>query len=320
MNKSSIKHAAELAGVSIASVSRALNGKPGISEKTRAHIIEICKQLGYQPSEAARKLKIGKRQHVGLCLGDSDSAHGHYINTLFETLNQLLMKEGVMISLYASHELERMISESGAAILTGVVDGDHRIKRLQSLGMPFVCVGYADNCFTVAPDDELGGKLAATHLVELGCKNSVIIESNLVGKGTKARASGFQSYMQAQGVIPGRVFIEDRLAIELHTYRVISKLLKSNSFAFDSVFCESDEIAYGTLLACKDFGLNIPKDIKIIGFDNLPDVFDSITTLYQDLNQIAASIIELLNMAKEQQDIRHIIVPVELIVRESTVA
>lgn len=320
MNKSSIKQAAELAGVSIASVSRALNGKPGISDKTRAHIIEICKKLGYQPSEAARKLKIGRRQHVGLCLGDSDSAHGHYISTLFEALNQRFINEGIVISLYSSHELESMINESGAAILTGVVDGDSRIKRLQSLGMPFVCVGNVDNCFTVAPDDELGGKLAAKHLVELGSKNSVIIESNLVGKGTKDRASGFQSYMQSQGVIPGRVFIEERLAIELHTYRVISKLIKSSAFSFDSVFCESDEIAYGTLLACKDAGLHVPNDIKIIGFDNLPGVFNSITTLYQDLNRIADSIIALLKLAKEQEDIRHIIVPVELIIRKTTVA
>jgi len=319
MNKSSIKHAAELAGVSIASVSRALNNKPGLSEKTRARIIEVCKNLGYQPSEAARKLKIGRKHHVGLSLGNGDLAHGHYISTLFEALNQRLIKEGMVISLYASHELEKMVNESGTAILTGVVEGDARIKRLQALTIPFVCVGHVENCFTVTPNDELGGKLAAQHLVDLGCENSVIIESKLEGKGTKNRAFGFQSYMQSEGVIPGRIFIEERLAIELHTYRMITNLLNKKSFSFDSAFCETDEIAYGTLIACQDYGLKIPQDIKIIGFDNLPGVFDNITTLHQNLNLIADSITELLAEAKEPNSLfRHIVIPVDIFVRQST--
>ena len=236
MNKNTIKQAAKLAGVSVASVSRALNGKPGISDQTRQRIIDICNQLGYQPSDAARRLKIGKNSHVGLCMGVNDKQHSHYISNLFERLNQKLIDQGFVLSLYSPDKLESLIKESGAAILTGIEDGDPRINRLREAGLPFVTVGKAPDSFWVCPDDEAGGRLAAEHLLSLGCKNNVIIESVLEGKGTKARAIGFQTHLQQQGSISSHLYIQELNAIELQTYRTVMSMLKQGAFHFDAAF------------------------------------------------------------------------------------
>lgn len=319
MNKNTIKQAAELAGVSIASVSRALNGKPGISEETRLRIIAICDKLGYQPSDAARRLKIGRQSHVSLCLGVNDTQHSHYISSLFDALNKLLLDQGLALSVYSADQIGSLIKESGAVIVTGMAEGDTRPERLRKAGLPFVVIGRSQGDFWVCPDDAMGGRIAAQHLLELGCQRPVIVESILEGKTTKPRATGFQEFMQHNHQVPGHLSIDDAVATELQSYRTVMQMLQKGAFPFDAAFCENDEMAYGTLLACQDFGLKVPEEIKIVGFDDLPGFFNEITTVRQDIGTIAQSAVKLLAEAKQHKPQRDILIPVELISRASTI-
>lgn len=318
MNKNSIKEAAKLAGVSVASISRALNGKPGISEKTRQRIVDICNQLGYQPSDAARRLKIGKSSHIGLCMGRVDKQHSHYIYNLYDKLNQKLIDSGFVLSLYTHDKIDSLIKETGGAILTGIEEGDQRISSLKNSKVPFVTIGKSANNFWVCPDDELGGRLAAEHLLSLGCTRNIVIENVVEGKGTKARSIGFQTYLQEKGLMSSNLYIKELHAIELQAYRTVTSMLKQGGYNFDAAFCENDDIAYGALMACEDFGLKVPEQFKIVGFDDLPDVFSEITTVRQDIRQIANSAIELLEEAKKNMPVRQVLLPVELIKRNST--
>lgn len=318
MSDNTIKRAAELAGVSVASVSRALNGKPGISEKTRKRIVEICEQLGYQPSEAARRLKIGRDAHVALFLGSADTAHSHYTVSLFNALNLQLQERGLMLAIYSHSQIDSVMKNCGCAVLTGVNEGDARISALLKANFPFVAIGEIPEGFWVCPDDFQGGEIAAQHLIELGCKKHLIVERIVEGHGSKSRALGFQTYLQKQGHIPGRLYIDDKVAIELHTYRLISAMLSKNSFDFDAVFCETDEIAYGVMVALKDGGVDIPQQVKIIGFDDLPGFYGVLTTLRQDILKIAKSSVELLLEARHKKPFRAITLPVTLVKREST--
>lgn len=317
MNKNSIKVAAERAGVSVASISRALNGKPGISEKTRKRIIEVCEELGYRPSNAARKLKVGVTEHVGFCLGEFDKPHTHYISCLYETLHDLLSAKDLILTLYNYHDIDTCIKESGSVILTGLDDHDVRIDKLDKAKKPFVTIGKSAGHFWVSPDDFAGGELAAKHLLTLGCEKPLLIESFSEGKGTKSRARGFQSYLQHQGVISGHLYIEELNAIELQTYRVIAKMLEKGALSFDSIFCENDDIAYGVLIACQDYNVSIPEDIKLIGFDDLPNFYDDITSVKQDLGEIASATMLLLDEAIAGLSPRSITLDVRLVLKKT---
>lgn len=318
MNKNSIKEAARLAGVSVASVSRALNGKPGISEKTRQRIIDICNELGYQPSDAARRLKFGKNNHVGISLGRSDKAHSHYISSLFEHVHALLSEEGLIVNIYPYDSFDSMVRDTSGVILTGVEEDDSRLSGLRKASLPFVSIGQVKDEFWVCPDDYQGGQLAASHLLNQGCKEFLIVESALRGKGTKSRTMGFQKSIQEQGFIASQLYVDDTLAVELQTYRTLMKVLKKNASKFDAIFCENDDIAYGAMLACKDSEVAVPDDLKIVGFDDLPGIFDSITTVHQDIHQIAKNAVELLYKARNGDDPESRLLSVNLVVREST--
>ncbi len=318
MNKNSIKEAARLAGVSVASVSRALNGKPGISEKTRQRIIDICNELGYQPSDAARRLKFGKNNHIAISLGRSDTPHSHYISSLFEHIHALMSEDGFIVNLYPYDKIDNLIREASAVILTGVEDDDPRIQSLKKASLPLVTIGQAPGEFWVCPDDFQGGQLAASHLLENGCESFLIIESALQGKGTKSRTLGFQKSIQQQGFIASQLYIDELLAVELQTYRTLSKVLLKKTLQFDAIFCENDDIAYGAMLACQDAGIQIPKDLKIVGFDDLPGVFESITTVHQDIQLIAQNAVELLAKARDGVEPQSRLLPVNLVVRDSS--
>lgn len=319
MDNNNIKKAAELAGVSVASVSRALNGKPGISEKTRKRIIEICQQLGYQPSQAARRLKIGKASHIGLLLGLQDKASSHYVANLFERLNQQLLKDGLVLSIYNHDDMASLLNESSAAILIGIDDYDPRPQQLRKMGIPFVVIGRYPGEFWVCPDDEQGGRIAAEHLYQLGCQQNIIIESDLRGKGTKSRAIGFQLFMQEKGCLTSNLYVDSQSSMELHAYRSISQLLQKQALHCDALFCENDAIAYGAIFALSDAGIKVPDDVKVIGFDGIPDAYPTITTIRQDLSEIANAALALLNEAKANKSPQHRIIPVTLIEGKSTV-
>lgn len=319
MDTNNIKKAAEIAGVSVASVSRALNGKPGISAKTRKRIIGICEELGYRPSQAARRLKIGKASHVALYLGATDKASSHYVATLFDYLNQCLLQDGFVLSLYGYGDFQEIKKEAGSAVVIGIDDYDQRPKQLKKAGIPFVAIGKYPGEFWVCPDDEQGGRLAAEHLYGLGCRKNVVVESDLRGKGTKKRAMGFQTFMQDKGCLTSNLYIDSKCSMELHTYRTVKKLLDNNNLHCEALFCENDEIAYGAIIALRDAGIRVPEEVKVVGFDGIPDAYDSITTIRQDLHQIAKATIELLEEAKEGQPPRNIILPVHLAAGKSSI-
>lgn len=318
MNKNSIKEAARLAGVSVASVSRALNGKPGISETTRQRIIDICNELDYQPSDAARRLKFGKNSHVAISLGKSDKPHGHYISSLFESIHTLLSKEGLIVNIYPYDSFDSMVRDTSGVILTGVEESDSRVASLKKASLPFVSIGQVEGEFWVCPDDYQGGQLAASHLLNQECQEFLIVESALRSKGTKARIMGFQKSIQEKGFVAGQLYIDDSMAVELQTYRTLMKVFKNNSSKFDAIFCENDDIAYGAMLACKDSDLSVPDDLKIVGFDDLPGIFETITTVHQDINEIAKNAVELLDKARNGDAPESRVLPVNLVIRESS--
>ncbi|MEF1307807.1 LacI family DNA-binding transcriptional regulator, partial [Vibrio owensii] len=142
-----IHEAAKIAGVSIASVSRALNNKPGISEKTRKKILDICKELGYVPSTSARELTGSHKNTIAISLGPHDFYASRYLGMLWPSLSASIRNSGRNLLPVSFGEVD--LEQVGGAILLGITHNDPRIETCKEMDLPYVCIGMSEGSFWV---------------------------------------------------------------------------------------------------------------------------------------------------------------------------
>ncbi|WP_234497590.1 LacI family DNA-binding transcriptional regulator [Vibrio maritimus] len=295
LKKATIHEAARIAGVSIASVSRALNNKPGISEKTREKILEACKQLGYVPSSSARELTGSRKNTIAISLGPHDAYASRYIGMLWPSLSGALRKSGLNLLPSSFAELE--ISQVGGAVLLGITANDPRIEYCQQHNIPYVCIGMAEGSFWVAPDDFNGGRMAAQHLVDNGLTGIGFVTPTTYGDGYQFRHQGYLSVM-ASNALPVRELRTgaDPLG-EIAAYRHFMNMDKKQLESYQGFVCECDETALGVIAALKDRGYQLPQDFSVVGYDGLPGIAAGLTTIVQDTDAISDKVAQMLESA-----------------------
>lgn len=319
MDRNTIHEAARIANVSVASVSRALNNKPGLGAETRARILSVCADLGYAPSVAARQLKEGRAATVGLSMGLHDWQVNPYVSIMFEHLTKHLYRRGLMPGLYHHSEMKQLTEDAASAILLGVEDGDARLNVLHEQKIPYVCIGRRHDGFWVCPDDHQGGVLAAEHLIAQGARRLATVEIDLPERGTVMRGQAFHEQVRAQTGLPGTVIgVPDSATPVLTAYRAVIKAYAQSPFPFDGVFCETDEIACGVRAALQDLGYRVPDDVRLVGYDDLPVFAEGLTTVRQDISAIAHAATGLLTKAQQGARPESITMAVSLIKRGST--
>jgi len=170
--KPTIDDVARVAEVSIGTVSRVINERPGVKESTRERVLEVMKQLGYAPDLAARQLSLGKPIHIGL----SVPSHNRRLIPFF-----LLFWEALTKPLEPSYRLEEIPSGADGLpeelcegmILFGAHDDDPRIHYLKEKQIPVVLLGRSHEVNAICPDDYSGGRQATEHLLRLGHEHIV---------------------------------------------------------------------------------------------------------------------------------------------------
>ncbi|MFC6671495.1 LacI family DNA-binding transcriptional regulator [Marinobacterium aestuariivivens] len=173
-----IHEIARAAGVSIASVSRALNNKPGISEKLRAHILKISKEIHYQPSAAARQLISGKNAVVGISLERHSFELRPYYNLLYRNLTLELHKRGMVPVTFSYDETTHLCQQAGSAILLGQEPGDQRAQRLAEQGIPYIRIDQPDPGFSIRTDGIDGLHQATRYLIGQGAAVLAMLARN----------------------------------------------------------------------------------------------------------------------------------------------
>ncbi|PSW20746.1 LacI family transcriptional regulator [Photobacterium sanctipauli] len=307
--KATIKEAAERAGVSIASVSRALNNKPGISEKTRKRILDICAELNYVPNTSARELTGGHSNTIAISMGPHDFVASRYLGMLWPALSAEIRKRGQNL---LPVEQDTDISKVSGAILIGVEDNDPRAEYLKEMEIPFVSIGCGDNIFWVAPDDFNGARLATEHLLERGCRQVAFVTPTVYGGGYQFRYQGYMSAMASKGLPVRELRTTSEPLGEIAAYRYFLNMEKPLLEAFDGFVCECDETAIGLIAALKDRGYQVPGDFSVVGYDGLPGVSKDLTTIIQDPHDIAEKVSELLEAAMAGELPRGAMIPVTL--------
>ncbi len=321
-----IRKVAEEAGVSVATASRVLNRKPGVDPEKRARVLAVMQRLNYRPSRTARELSLGRAQRIGFNFGYGNPLGRHYA-LVRDLLYRELFGRGFQLEVIETDSRGLPARLTDAFILGSLLDEDPRIAYLKDKGIPFVTLGPADGCFWALSDEYAGGRLAGEHLVKLGHKDILFVTGGVRRRGlpgahlmtyaSHERQRGFTDALAAAGLTLPAGHVVNGQFTELGGYLAVRDALRTG-LPFSAIFALSDEMAIGALVALEEAGLDVPRDISVIGFDDMPGYGDHLTTIRQDREGLAHAVAELLTEAIEDGEPHGHFIPVELIVRGTT--
>jgi DNA-binding LacI/PurR family transcriptional regulator len=291
----SIAEVARLAGVSTATVSRALSGRGHVSAAARERVVAAARELGYVVSQAASSLASGRTRNVGIVL---PFLSRWYFTAVLEGAQQRLMRSGYDVTLYNlagdggerrtvfEHFLQRQRVDAVIAVSLELTEPE--VTSLHALGKPLVGVGGPiPGVRTLAIDDVAVATLATEHLIGLGHSRIGLIggdvESDADFHLPTKRRQGWEAALREAGL----PIAESRVANADFTvqggYRAAKQLLGAPlRDRATAIFAASDEMAFGAMLAARDLGLSVPLDVSIVGVDDhdMSDFF-GLTTIAQ---------------------------------------
>jgi LacI family transcriptional regulator len=275
--KPTVYDIARVAGVSASTVSRILTGSARVAEGKRIAVERAIKELDFRPNLMAQSLKSGQSMTFGILTQHLDS---RFSNEMLRGVEQTLEGTGYVPLVVSGHwnpqqELERLqllIARrvDGIIILTGHVSQQSLIEL--SLQVPIVAAGHDINTERVRSfnvNNRLGGYMATQHLLELGHRKIAHIVGKSDQRDAIERLHGYRQALHIRGI----EYNEDLVVwgdFSEEGGRLAVKELVANSHGFSAVFCANDQTAYGAILGLKESGLNVPDDVSVIGFDDLP--------------------------------------------------
>ena len=320
------------AGVSRATVSLALNGKPGVAPETRRRILEIAEKLHYQPNASARGLALQKTQTIGVIVPDIGSP---FYAELIRGVEEEASRAGYYLMLLTTagkpsrEEMYfRLLGEQrvdGIIVLTPRGD-EALLRRIQAKGFPLVVVDRdiqsADDVVEVVVDNFHGALEAMEYLLDLGYRRIGFINGVPGLQASQDRLRGYQVALQEHGIAPDPELIVAGDFQDSGGYRAMQKLLSLEP-RVEAVFAASDMMAFGAVRAIRERGLEVPQDIAVVGFDDIPvaTYFDPpLTTVRQPMAKMGAIACRLLLQEIRGETIleRKVTLRTELVVRAST--
>jgi DNA-binding LacI/PurR family transcriptional regulator len=313
------------AGVSVMTVSRVLNGFPGVADETRERVEAAVAELGYRANTAARVLAGGRSRTLGmiavepehygpvqLLYGVEDAAR-----TAGHALNFVTFVPG-------ADDLPEAVAHLRAAQVEGVIveaPVDPVVDALAGLrtDLPVVVVG-GDPALpqsTVAVDQAAGGRLATEHLLGLGHPTVHHVRGDTGWVDAAQRERGWADALRDAGAPPGRLLEGDWSAAG--GYAAGGEL--AGDPAVTAVFGANDQTAMGVLRALHERGRSVPADVSVVGFDDTPDsgyLVPPLTTVRQDLREVGQLAVELLLAHVDGPgEPQHVLVPPTLVARAS---
>jgi LacI family transcriptional regulator len=322
-----IKDVAEQAGVSIATVSRALNDKGDVSVQTRERVRDVARSVGYTADPAARSLVTQRTRLVAVIVGDN-AGHRDLSLVFFGKVLAAISRR------LAQSEYDPLLLQPGdvglehrfdAAVLIGVDDDDALIAALSSRGLPLVGVDvrcWGGRAAYVGSDHADGVRLALAHLHALGHRRIAHVGGAANTVAGSARLQAFSREVQALGLDPSPDLVRQGDFSSASGYREACALLALAERP-TAIVAASDLMALAAMQAIRDAGLQPGPDVAVVGFDDLEAAalaHPPLTTIRQDRQELgtlaATRAIELVEDADAVPQAT--ILPVELVVRASS--
>jgi LacI family transcriptional regulator len=336
---STIREVAAKSGVSVATVSRVLNGYADVSADTRQRVINAARKLDYTPNSAARRLVRRRSQVVGDVLETREPhpglQHPFFLEVLVG-LKHTLGADGYDVLLFAHEQPGAGVGPDGFArrarhhgvdgiVALAVDDAEEpELQKLIASGTPVVAVDLAiagSRASYVASDNLGGARLAVRHLHGLGHTRIATIAGLSRTKPASDRLLGFRAELQELG-LPYRAEYEVAGDFYVESGEAAMRSLLALDEPPTAVFAASDMMAVGAIKAIEDSGLRCPGDIAVVGFDDIQLaelVSPALTTVRQDKRALgataASSLVRLIDDADAAPHVSTL--PVELVVRDS---
>lgn len=321
-----INDVAARAGVSVTTVSRVLNNRGYISEKTRKLVYDTMEALNYQPNEIARSLLRKQSNLFGLIV--PDVSHPFFAQ-LTGAIEQYAYEQGYKLLLCNSH-LEPLKEREYLEMMKrnrvdGIIMCSHtlEVEEYTQLRSPVVTIDrQISDLPYIASDNALGGRLAAQLLVDKGCRKVAHICGNLqLDLLANLRTEAFVSIMK-QHQLPYVISQTSRAFFDLDDYEQIINQLLVEHPDVDGIFATSDIIASLIMKASQRLGKRIPDQLKVIGYDDINMnawLTQGITTIKQPINDMAHLAVDcLLDQIAGCSVERASVLPVQLIERQTT--
>lgn len=316
---------------SINTVSRALNGKPEVGHDTRRIILEKAAELDYRPNKLARGLRSSRTHTLGVIVADVANP---YFGGLVKRLHEAARRYNYSIILQDTDEdylreveaVQVMLAEHvDGLVITPVQTDEATIIRFKESRLPFVLLGrHFDDLETdyVTQDDEQGGRLATEHLIKRGHERIAFVGGPLSISCAVGRLRGYEQALNEHGICLNPQFVSTCSVTTEDGYNVGKSLVKSKPRP-SAIFAFSDFVSLGVMRAIREEGLEIPEDIAIVGYDDVS--FASclsvpLTTVHIPRKEMAEIAVDILR-AKIDGNVdgaKHVKLPVELVVRQST--
>ncbi len=272
-----IKDVARLAGVSVATVSRVINASPKASDASRAAVQSAMEQLNYHPNANARALAQQNTETIGLVVGDvSDPFFGAMVKAVeqvaYHTGNFLLIGNGYHNEQKERQAIEQLIRHRCASLVVHakmIPDSDLILLMKQIPGMVLInriVPGFEKRC--VALDDRYGAWLATRHLIQQGHSRIGYICSTHAISDAEDRLQGYYDALKEHGLPCNDRLVTFAEPDESGGEQAMTELLGRGK-QFTAVACYNDSMAAGAMGVLNDNGIDVPKEISLIGFDDV---------------------------------------------------
>lgn len=330
MEKVTIKDIAREAGVSITTVSRVLNNKEeGMSKETREKVLRVIEKVNYQPNQLARSLVTKRSKMLGLivpnisnpffpelCRGAEDEANKSNYSLIICNSDDQSEKEENYLRLLKEQQVDGiLLSSKDQLSQTSKI-------QLQDSKTPFIIFDRGEESNQhpgVFLDNEKGGYLAGQHLIQLGHTQIACLTGPTNINNSQKRLAGFQRALKEASIeLPESFILTGDFQMDT-AYRIAKEFLPNNTVT--AIFASNDLMACGIYQAAHEIGIQIPEQLSIIGFDDIPLItalIPKLTTVRQNTYEMGRKAIELLINEIEHKPSEGVIFEPTLVVREST--
>ncbi len=325
---------ARLAGVSRSTVSRVINNHPNVNSATRQHVLKVIEEQQFKPNHIARALVTRRTQVISLVIPQPVSLtfSDPFLAMVTEHVIQQARKNGYAVMLWVGYSdetsdqyYERILgnSLSDGILVVAAVNNDTLIPRLIAANFPFTVIGgpITSGINYIDIDNFQGGYEAVAHLIEQGCTRIAMINGPQNMPAANRRLQGYCAALKDCSEIDfDEALIIEGNYTEVSGYQGMHKLIQQS---IDGLFTGNDLMALGAMRRIHEHGLNVPDDIKVIGFDDIPvarHTTPTLSTIGQPTAQLGVTATQLLiDLIEGKNTTPHErIFPVELIVRETT--
>jgi LacI family transcriptional regulator len=321
------------AGVSYSTVSRVVNGYEHVNEATRSRVQAAMRELGYVAHVTARALASGRTQAIGLLAQEIDNP---FFSVVIKGVDQAVSSADYDLLLCTTHSRREKEAEYVARLSHGMVDGllivlpsglPEYVAQLRRDHYPFVLIDHdsdAPGCNVVNAANQAGTREGIGYLIGLGHRRIGFVTGRPDVGATHTRYAGYRDALAEAGVEVDESLVVEGDFMESRGHEAARELL-ALADPPTAIFASSDAAAFGVLAAARDAGLQVPRDLSVLGFDDIVEaayVGSALSTVRQPLREMGHVAVQRLMslLADPSQPAERIVMRTDLIVRQTTAA